>query len=274
MKISEAYSKAVELLKQGGIEAPEFEADCLIEKAFGIDKTKRLVHPEAEVDYNSVYSLAQTRIGGTPLQYILGKWDFYGYAYSVGAGVLVPRPETEQLVSMALELNGGDGCPVIYDLCAGSGCIGLTLARELPDSKVYLFEKSDRALDYLNKNADGINNACVLKADIFNFDFSALPVPDIIVSNPPYVESSQIPSLQREVLAEPKTALDGGEDGLDFYRVIASRWLTALSEKGFAAVECGENQADEIKKMFKPVFNKTYAVTDFNGKKRIVIGEK
>ena len=168
---------------------------------------------------------------------------------------MIPRRETETLVELALtrlSLEKKDN-PVIFDLCAGTGCIGLSLAKLIPSSKVFLAEFSEEAFFYLNKNKDSfaLNNTSLIKADIFAgpkvFD---LPRPDLIISNPPYVESRQISSLQKEVGCEPYIALDGGEDGLNFYRTLSTDWFPFLKSDGFMAVECGEGQAEDICKIF------------------------
>ena len=274
MKVSEAYLHAVSLLDKSEIDNASFEADCIFEYAFGIDRIKRINHPETEVDFKNAEELIKKRISGVPLQYILGKWDFYGFTYKVGEGVLIPRPETELLVENGIELIKNIEKPVIYDLCAGTGCIGLTLARLIPDSEVFLFEKSENAFRYLTQNSEGIKNAFPVMADIFTVDCEKYKKPDLIISNPPYIRTDDISSLQTEVQKEPLMALDGGKDGFDFYRLISEKWLPALNENGIVAVECGEEQSDDIKKMFSSFCKKTYSVKDFNGTERIVIGEK
>ena len=274
MKVSDAYKKAVFFLKENGVDDAEFEVSCVLDTLFSLPMNKRLTYPETEIDYNNLEVSLKRRASGEPLQYILGSWNFCGFEYKIGRGVLIPRPETELLVEKTVELIKNIKSPVIYDLCAGSGCIGLTLARLVPSSSVFLFEKSDEAISFLEENAKGIENAVVFKADIFAFDASGLDKPSVLVSNPPYIKTDEIPSLQKEVLSEPYMALDGGTDGLMFYRCISDRWLPLLEENGFAAVECGEHQAEEIMDIFSQALSNTYFVEDFNKIKRIVIGEK
>lgn len=274
MKISDAYKKAVDILSSNGFEDSVFEADCIFEHIYSFDRIKRINRPYSEIDFSPVKVVLEKRVKGVPLQYILGKWDFYGFTYSVGEGVLIPRPETELLVEKANELLKGENNPVIYDLCAGTGCIGLTLARLMPESEVYLFEKSEKAFGYLKKNSKEIKNAFIVNADIFTIDCEEYKRPDFIVSNPPYIKTDEIPSLQKEVLFEPSMALDGGKDGLDFYYLIAEKWLPVLNKGGFVAVECGEEQADKIIGLFSSQCKMTRAVKDYSGTERIVIGEK
>ena len=193
----------------------------------------------------------------------------------VGEGVLIPRPETELLVDFSLEYLKNKNKPVGFDLCSGSGCIGLTVAKHFPDAKIFLLEKSDEALKYLLKNKEklSVSNAEIIPGDIFDgFDSFDIPKPDLILSNPPYIISSEVSSLQSEVLKEPVMALDGGVDGFDFYKTIADKWLKEC--EGAIAVECGEDQADEIKKMFSLYCSDISSVNDFNGIERAVIGRK
>jgi release factor glutamine methyltransferase len=274
MKISDAYKNAVGFLGENGIENCAFEVDCLFEKFYSVDRAKRINHPDYDVDYSLVEEALLKRAKSVPLQYILGSWEFFGFEYEVGEGVLIPRPETELLVEKATELLKGKRSPVIYDLCSGTGCIGLTLARLVPDSEVYLFEKSDKAFEYLLKNAVGVGNAFPVKADIFTAVCEEYKKPDLIISNPPYIRTDEIPFLQSEVLNEPSMALDGGEDGLDFYRLIADKWLPLLNGGGTVAIECAEEQSEIIIGLFSPFCKNTYAVKDYSGIDRIVIGEK
>lgn len=273
MRIADAYKNAVKTLSENGIENAEFETNCLFESLYNISKTKRITEPDIGVDTKDLLFAIGRRISGEPLQYIIGSWDFCGYTYKVGKGVLIPRPETELLAEYAIDKLKKMQSPVVYDLCAGSGCIGLTVAREIPFSKVYLFEKSFDAYKYLAFNALNIPNVTIIKADIITFSDFPKQLPDAILSNPPYIKTDEIASLQAEVQKEPKMALDGGKDGLDFYRVIAEKWLVKVKKGGFTAVECGEEQAEKIQDIFSSVCKSTDTITDFNNIKRAVTGE-
>lgn len=252
----------------------DFEANCIFEDILNISKndlfTKNIQVTENQVD--SAKSVILQRKNGRPLQYILGKWDFYDMSFFVGEGVLIPRPETEMLVDLALTSIKNIDNPVVFDLCAGSGCVGLTVAKHRPDSKVYLFEKEDKAFEYLNKNIEkySLKNAIPVKCDIFNYDCSGLPHADVLLSNPPYIKTEEIQSLQLEVLNEPVSALDGGIDGLDFYRCIYDRWLKTVVSGGFLAFECGDGQGQEICDIFKPKTVNQKIIFDFNNIDRIV----
>ena len=140
-------------------------------------------------------------------------------------------------------------------------------------AKVYLLEKSDKAFAYLKANKEKLacSNAELICGDLFSgFNGVDLPKPDLILSNPPYIESAEVPLLQKEVLREPSMALDGGEDGYDFYRALASLWLPYC--KGAIAIECGENQTEIIEKLFSEICAEVRSENDFNGIGRTVYG--
>lgn len=267
MTYSEALKFCCDAFEKNGIENSGNESRWLLESVDDGYMLKLRDEMPAE-DADEFFELAERRICGEPLQYLIGQWEFYGYEYYVGKGVLIPRPETEMLVDFAKEYLKGKNSPVVLDLCAGTGCVGLSVAKEIPESTVYLVEKYDGAFAYLERNAQAVKNARPVKGDIFeNLD---LPKADLILSNPPYIKSDEIAALQREVHFEPETALDGGKDGLIFYRRIAQ--LLCETECECVAVECGEEQAEDIKKIFSGM-EITKSVKDFNGFERIVIAQ-
>ena len=157
-------------------DSPEFDAICIFEDLLGISKSKIYFNDISANDeqVKKVEDVINRRKNGEPLQYILGKWDFYDLTFNVGKGVLIPRPETEELVDFALEKVKDIKSPIIYDLCAGSGCIGLTVAYHRKDATVYLLEKEEGALKYLKSNKEKYNldNAYIIQGDLFNIDFS------------------------------------------------------------------------------------------------------
>lgn len=255
-------------------DSPEFETICIFEDLLGISKSKIYFNDSVATDeqIKIVEDSIIHRKNGEPLQYILGKWDFYDLTFNVGKGVLIPRPETETLVDFALEKIKNVKSPIIYDLCAGSGCIGLTIACHRDDAKVYLLEKEDGAMKYLKSNKEKYNldNAQIIQGDLFNIDFSQIPQADVILSNPPYIPASEIDGLQKEVQFEPVTALDGGIDGLDFYRCIAENWLSRVKYNGYIALECGEEQSADIIDLFNGKYSEKQVIYDFNNIDRIV----
>ncbi len=280
MIIREALSLIKE--KLNNIDDGDIEARYIIEKVCGInyrDLLLRYSESISEENINKALLMADRRLAGEPIQYILGEWDFMDFTFKVGEGVLIPRPETEILVETVLENIKDISDPVVYDLCSGSGCIGLSIKKIRPDVKVYLVEKSEKALAYLKENCRNIcgelENTTVIQGDILNIDaFSNLPEADAIVSNPPYIRSDEIASLQSEVLLEPRMALDGGDDGLVFYRYLVSNWSEKLKGNGFMAFECGEDQAEDICGLFKKINFDNSIINDYNNIQRIVIGRR
>lgn len=255
-------------------DSPEFDSTCIFEDLLGISKSRIYFNENIATgeQIDIVEDVINRRKKGEPLQYILGKWDFYDLTFNVGDGVLIPRPETEILVDFALEKIKDIKSPVIYDLCSGSGCIGLTVAYHRKDAKVFLLEKEDGALKYLKSNKEKYNldNAIIIQGDLFNCDFSVVSQADVILSNPPYIPANEIDGLQKEVQFEPVTALDGGIDGLDFYRCIAEKWTAKVKNSGYIALECGEEQSADIIEIFDGKYSEKQVIYDFNNIDRIV----
>ena len=258
------------------------EARLILQKVLGFDRTQLLLSKDNLADAKAVAEtqrILEQRKKNIPLQYILGEWDFYGQTFKVGEGVLIPRPETEELCTAVIERLKKMQAPTVFDLCAGSGCIGITLKKQVAQANVYLVEYFDEALGFLNENRMALSVARsvpAIKGDVLEGyeKFGFLPRPDVIVSNPPYIKKSELSSLQSEVRCEPSTALDGGEDGLVFYRAFAEKWLPFINEKGFIAVECGETQAEKIASLFSKHSSEITVLKDFNGIDRFVIAGK
>ena len=272
MTLKELFEYCSDELSFG--ECGNFEAQCIFEDMLKVDRSRILCSnsPVTEDDILLVNSIIERRKAGEPLQYILGTWDFYDLTFFVGQGVLIPRPETEILVDFALDNLKDIKNPVIFDLCAGTGCIGLTIAKHMPEATVYLLEKQENAFEYLKKNADNLTleNVQLIKGDLFTFDFDELPMADLIVSNPPYIPTTEIEELQKEVLSEPISALDGGNDGLDFYRCLADKWTSKVKKSGFMAFECGDNQSSDVIDIFNGKYVENNVIFDFNNIDRIV----
>lgn len=275
-----SYSHACRVLEQAGVPDAKTDAGILTETAYDVSLSKAFGYRgEFPGDaFDRLCGMLERRIKGEPLQYIIGSWDFMGYTFAVGEGVLIPRSETEVLVEQTVKRLKQYRLPTVYDLCAGSGCIGLSIKKMMPDARVFLFEKSTEALHWLNENryALGLDHTTVaIKGDVtLGYEtFSSLPAPDCIVSNPPYIASAEIDGLQKEVLMEPRMALDGGDDGLDFYRVLSEKWFPYINENGFMCVECGEQQADSICAMFPENAQKD-VFADYCGVQRFIRVEK
>lgn len=274
MKLNELKEKLTQELIPCSAEEAEFEALCIVSDLLGIGNSAVRLHYHDFVTAETQAKAAEIvsrRLSGEPLQYILGKWEFYSNSFFVGKGVLIPRPETELLVDFAVENGKNKANFKCLDLCAGSGCIGISVAKALPASQVTLLEKSDEAFGYLLKNIEYNRalNATAFKGDIFS-DYTEFAQADLILSNPPYIRSEVLPSLQKEVKQEPMMALDGGADGLDFYRAIAEKWVDCLKPQGLLAVEIGEDQGQAVAELFSAKFRKVEVIKDYSGLDRVV----
>jgi release factor glutamine methyltransferase len=187
-----------------------------------------------------------------PLQYIIGSVGFYNEEYEVSDACLIPRQDTETVIECCLDFLKQKENPEVLDLCAGSGCIGITLACEKKDSLVVLLEKYAGATRYTKENISALapDNATLVMGDVLQGDFNDRKY-DLIVSNPPYVTADEMKALQPELSHEPETALLGGEDGLDFYRAIAKNYKSALKDNGRLVFEIGSTQAQAVAKILE-----------------------
>lgn len=278
MTVGEAYRKTKDILTEAGFEAPAFEALCLVEKVFGFNRLALITKGEETVASEEklavLAELTEKRLSHEPLQYIIGKWSFMGIDLLVGEGVLVPRDDTEVVTSLCIDFLSGKENPSVIDLCAGSGAISLALEK-YANCKVTAVELSDKAFSYLTQNIK-LNNSAVnaLNGDIFEChkDIADNSL-DLIVSNPPYIKTADIASLQKEVQHEPAMALDGGESGLDFYRRIVPLWKSKLKAGGALAFELGEGQYDEVSRILADNgFGGITESIDFGGIQRAIIG--
>ena len=278
MTVGEAYRKTKDILTEAGCEAPAFEALCLTEKVFGFNRLALITKGEETVASEEklavLAELTEKRLNHEPLQYLLGKWSFMGIDLLVGEGVLVPRDDTEVVTSLCIDYLSCKESPNVIDLCAGSGAISLALEK-YANCKVTAVELSDKAFSYLTQNIK-LNNSAVnaLNGDIFEChkDIADNSL-DLIVSNPPYIKTADIASLQKEVQHEPAMALDGGESGLDFYRRIVPLWKSKLKAGGALAFELGEGQYDEVSRILADNgFGGITESIDFGGIQRAIIG--
>jgi len=223
------------------------------------------------------------RIGGMPMQYLMGKIEFFGLPFFISPGVLIPRPETEILVQAVIGLlsaSAKEGVSRInpyriLDLCTGSGNIAISLAKHAKYAKITAIDIDDVCLNIARKNAvvNEINNIEFIKSNLFS-KLGPNDKFDIIVSNPPYIKQSDLKRLPLEVKSEPIIALDGGEDGFDFYRKIISEARKFLKPGGFLALESGDGQAYNIKEILEEEnrFSSIKIINDYNNIPRVVIG--
>lgn len=276
MTIFNAYNDIKKQLKNAGIEDNIFEAKQIIKHITGYSNEQILSGYQNELSGFQEINLQvimKQRLNRYPLQYILGKWDFYGRPYKVGPGVLIPRPDTETVIEICLDIIEKEKPSDVLDLCAGTGCIGITIACERKNSNVTLVEKYEEAARYIKeniKNADG--NANILMGDIFE-SIGADKKYDLIVSNPPYINEKDMGNLQPEVEFEPPTALYGGEDGLMFYRAIASNYRDSLKSGGSLVFEIGYDQGEAVKDILLALgFKNVKIKKDYSENDRVVFG--
>lgn len=275
--IFESYNALKKQLADRGVEDYAFEARQILRHVTGYSSAQILSNWQqtlSEFQENLITAIVKQRAAHYPLQYILGSWSFYGRKYFVGPGVLIPRSDTETLVDKALAVLKDNPSPEILDLCAGSGCIGITLAAEKTDGFVTLLEKYEAAISYLLKNIheNDVPNTRVVTGDVFE-SAAADRMYDIIVSNPPYIKPEGMASLQKEVTFEPDTALYGGEDGLMFYRAIAKNYKPCLKSGGVLMLETGFDEAEDVKNiLLENGYTDISSAEDAAGIQRVVFG--
>ena len=275
------YLHAKRTLQGAGVDSPGFDAAALADFFFGLDRPGLSLRgeerPEPCQEQAFLQGLAQ-RANRRPLQYILGNWPFMGLELAVGEGVLIPREDTAVLVEAVAE-RLGPAPPQGLDLCAGTGAVGLGLCSLRPDSQVVCVELSEKALAYLKVNLERYPQFQVTgqrENVLFPQALGRFPRElDFIASNPPYIATEELAGLQPEVRLEPMAALDGGKDGLIFYRKIAALWLPLLKSGGVLGVEIGEEQGLAVKALFLEAgLTKVEIRQDLAGLNRVVIGTK
>ena len=267
-------------LRKSGIEAATLEARELV--CFGTGKSREELQrdgglyasPELEA---RVRELVDRHLAGEPVAYLIGEWEFYGLPLDISRDVLIPRPDTEVLAEQAIGYVQSQGPCRVLDLCAGSGCIGLAVASQAPQCRVVLGELSDGALKICRQNIrrNGLSGRVVpMQTDALEKPEKALGDFQCIVSNPPYIPRADISGLDISVKDyEPHLALDGGDDGLDFYRAISEKWKDALNPGGRLYFEVGIGQADEVLRVMRSQgFGDIQIVKDLHGIPRVVFG--
>lgn len=244
----EAHRALRARLRAAGIEDDAFEADALLRIVTGRGHLEQDPEtPLTAAQSARLEALCARRCTHYPLQYLAGKWPFYGLELAVGEGVLIPRADTECVVEQALALLAPLRAPRVLDLCAGSGAIGLAIASQRPDAQVTLVERSPAALAYCRANAAPFAGVRVAAADIFGFEAALAPdALDCITANPPYVTEDEYAALAPELAFEPREALVAAEDGLALYAYIAAHYLPALRPGGALVFEIGAAQRQAV----------------------------
>ena len=279
---NDIYLNARTVLRQHGVESCNLEARLLVAQAAGKsipDLLRDIKLYTTDAVENKVMDYLDRRLKGEPVAYITGTWEFYGLPMIVTPDVLIPRMDTELLVDTAKELLIGRNMNArILDLCCGSGCITCALGHELPATRLMAVDISARALEVCRANvaATRLNTRVIcMQADATASPPLSIGLFDMIVSNPPYISSAEIMTLDSSVRDyEPIWALDGGEDGLRFYKSILKYWKSLLRPGGYLLFEVGEGQAETVKDMILAAgFAAADTREDTLGVQRVVIGK-
>lgn len=280
MTFQNLYLEIRRMFRAANLPGAELEARELVCYGGGLDRAGFYrdgaadVRPEAE---EAVRALARRHLDSEPVAYLIGEWEFYGLTLDVNDSVLIPRIDTEVLAEAAIAYAGSvERCRVL-DLCAGSGCIGLAVAANVPESRVLLGEWDENALQVCRRNV----RRCGLEARVETEKLNALLPPPrtvgtfhCIVCNPPYIPEAELETLELSVKGyEPRGALCGGTDGLDFYRAIVRNWKSALARRGRLYFEVGAGQADAVARlMLDAGFGGINVIPDTQGISRVVYG--
>ena len=268
------YRRLCTLLQEAQIENAEWDALCLMEHFLSLSPSLLRAAPDRNYENENLENAIRRRLAHEPLQYILGEWDFYRQKYEVSPDCLIPRSDTEILVENAIRI-----LPIrahFADLCTGSGCIAISTLAERPDTTAVALEKFPNTLALAKRNAikNHVDNRfCGILDDVLNApERIAEHAPfDAILSNPPYIPTADIEELSPEVHAEPMVALDGGDDGLIFYRAILKNYAPLLKKDGFFLFEIGYDQADDLTSLAKERgFAHVRIIRDLGGRDRVV----
>ena len=268
------FVKAFDLLKSSDIENVEYDIKAILTDTFGVDLNKFILDMDNEFepdkDLEAKYlSRIEKRKEHIPLQYIINKQNFYGLDFYVDESVLIPRYDTENIVDRIVKDCKENKCLSVLDLCTGSGCIAVSLKKS-GFEKVYAADISDKALAVAKHNAK-LNNADIifLQSDLYE-NFPREIRFDIIVSNPPYISTDEIARIEKQVRDfEPKLALDGGRDGLDFYKKIINLSKNFLNNKGRLYLEIGYDQSKDVVDLAKKEgYDNIVIIKDLSGRDR------
>ena len=279
MTIKELLNQAVLMLKNENIDAPKNKARMLLQATLKKSREYLMIYDNKEVeniDRDRYIKNVKRLILGEPLQYITGIQEFMKLNFLVTKDVLIPRPDTEILVEEVIRKAENISNPVILDLCTGSGAIAVSLAKYIKNVHICAVDISSKALEIAKKNAElnGVkNNIEFIESNLF--DKIKERKFDIIVSNPPYIETETIKTLSKDVQSEPKIALDGGKDGLDFYRKIADSGSKYLNRQGYICLEIGYNQRIAVRQILenKKRYVNINCIKDLCGNDRVITAQ-
>ena len=277
MTIKQLLNKGMIMLKTNNIDSPKLKARLLLQYVLDIKREQIIIYDNKEITLQQeleYMKYIKKVIKGTPLQHITNTQEFMKMNFYVNSDVLIPRPDTEVLVEEVIKLGKLKRNPTILDLCTGSGAIAVSIAKYLPNAKVYASDISKKALEVAQINAE--NNEVAdriefIKSDLFE-NLEGMKF-DIIVSNPPYIKTAVIKTLEHEVQEEPIIALDGGKDGLKFYREIVEGAYSHLKFESHLCFEIGYDQKEEVTQIIEnaKVYSGTYCKKDLYGNNRIIV---
>lgn len=275
MTIKEILSKGMIMLKGSNIDSPKVKARLLLQYILKKPRQHLIVYDNEEVGKKEQWEYfvnIEKLANGVPLQHITHTQEFMKMDFYVDENVLIPRPDTEILVEEVIKIAQKINKPKILDLCTGSGAIAISIAKNIPNAEIYGIDISQKALDIAKRNARELQtNVKFIKSNLFNkLDKMKF---DIIVSNPPYIKRRDINYLSEEVRKEPNLALDGGIDGLDFYRKITEEAIDYLKLGSYLCYEIGFDQKDEVIDIINKQehYSKTYCKKDLGGNDRVII---
>ena len=274
MTINEIKKQCLEILKQNNIKDSELKVKLIISKVLNVNKEYLITHNDEEVREElkkeivfNTFKLLQ----GEPIQYIINNQAFFGLDFFVDKNVLIPQPDTEILVEEVISISQKYNKPDILDLCTGSGAIAIVLKKNIPEAIITATDISKNALKVAQINKEKNNTQIkLIKSNMFKKIKNTF---NIIVSNPPYIKTKVIKTLDKEVQNEPIIALDGGQDGLKFYKTIIKQAYKYLKEDGFLCLEIGYDQKEEVMNLIKESnkYNNIYSKKDLSGNDRIII---
>jgi release factor glutamine methyltransferase len=268
-------------LRKRGVDSARVDAELIVAHALGIDRVKVVLSQDRTLtadELETIKALVKRRRSFEPIAYLRGHRDFYGRSFRVDARVLVPRPDTETLVEVALDrLKGRDLFARVIDLCTGSGCVAVTLKLERPTIAVDATDLSEGAIAVARDNAQRLGavwNVSFAVADLFPRAGAPRAVYDLVVANPPYIATDEIGTLQPDIKDhEPMLALDGGVDGLDLVRRIVEQSTQWLRPGGALAIEIGAGQSAATRAIFeKNGYSDVRATKDYGGVERVISG--
>ncbi len=275
MTIREALTKGMIILKSNNIETPKLKARLLLQYILKKDRQYLIVYDNKEIDKKEQWEYfvnIEKIANGVPLQHITHTQEFMKMDFFVNENVLIPRPDTEILVEEVIKLAKNMDKPKILDLCTGSGAIAISIAKNIPSAEVLAIDISEKALEVAKKNANNLQSKVKFKKSNLFSNIGKMKF-DIIVSNPPYIKKSDIKLLSNEVQKEPQIALDGGYDGLDFYRKISSQAIDYLKFGSYLCFEIGYDQQEDVTEIIKDTkhYNDTYCKKDLFGNDRVIV---